>query len=215
MGVVPVKKSKKLARKARPAPTVRVQDGLRPKQQRFIAEYLIDHNARQAAIRAGYSPKTAGAIGSENLTKPAIVEAIIAGMRQLIDQPMAEAERIVLEAGRLALSDVRHLFDEAGNLRPVNELGDDIAAAVASVEVIERRTGKDRDEVEVTRKVRLWDKNAALGFLGKHHKLLTDKIESSVTHNLPPVRSMSTEALEAELLAAADAIRARQALDKR
>jgi phage terminase small subunit len=49
---------------------------LNPRQQRFVDEYLIDLNATAAAIRAGYSPKTARAIGAENLTKPDIAEAI-------------------------------------------------------------------------------------------------------------------------------------------
>ena len=49
---------------------------LRPKQQRFIEEYLIDLNATQAAIRAGYSEKTACSIGEENLRKPDIKQAI-------------------------------------------------------------------------------------------------------------------------------------------
>lgn len=49
---------------------------LTPKQQRFVDEYLVDLNATQAAIRAGYSAKTAYSIGSENLTKPEIAAAI-------------------------------------------------------------------------------------------------------------------------------------------
>lgn len=56
---------------------------LTPKQARFVAEYLVDLNATQAALRAGYSARTAAAIGAENLTKPEISEAIRA----------AEAER--------------------------------------------------------------------------------------------------------------------------
>ena len=51
-------------------------DGLTDKQQRFAEEYLIDLNATQAAIRAGYSEKTSGAIGRENLQKPIIQESI-------------------------------------------------------------------------------------------------------------------------------------------
>lgn len=51
---------------------------LRPKQQKFVDEYLIDLNATQAAIRAGYSKRTARFIGSENLTKPDIAAAIAA-----------------------------------------------------------------------------------------------------------------------------------------
>ena len=49
---------------------------LTDKQQRFVAEYLVDQNATQAAIRAGYSKKTAGQVGFENLKKPEIAEAI-------------------------------------------------------------------------------------------------------------------------------------------
>lgn len=49
---------------------------LTPKQKRFVDEFLIDLNATQAAIRAGYSEKTAGSIGSENLTKPEILDAL-------------------------------------------------------------------------------------------------------------------------------------------
>jgi len=60
--------------------------GLTPKQARFVAEYLIDLNATQAAIRAGYSPKTAFAIGSENLRKPLVAEAIKAGQAEVSKQ---------------------------------------------------------------------------------------------------------------------------------
>ena len=51
---------------------------LTPKQQRFVEEYLVDLNATQAAIRAGYSAKTAGEIGYENLKKPQIADAVAA-----------------------------------------------------------------------------------------------------------------------------------------
>ncbi len=54
-----------------------------PKQQRFVEEYLVDHNATQAAIRAGYSEKTAYSIGHENLKKPEIAAAIAAGEARL------------------------------------------------------------------------------------------------------------------------------------
>ncbi len=47
-----------------------------PKQERFCQEFLIDLNATQAAIRAGYSPRTAGKIGSENLQKPEIQDCL-------------------------------------------------------------------------------------------------------------------------------------------
>ena len=55
---------------------------LTAKQQRFVAEYLIDLNATQAAIRAGYSEKTAYSIGQENLTKPEIAAAVAAAQAE-------------------------------------------------------------------------------------------------------------------------------------
>lgn len=58
---------------------------LTAKQQRFCDEYLIDLNATQAAIRAGYSPKTARMIANENLTKPYI--------KEYIEKRMAEKEK--------------------------------------------------------------------------------------------------------------------------
>ncbi len=51
-----------------------------PKQARFVAEYLVDLNATQAAIRAGYSEKTAQMIGSENLAKPMVAAAVAAAV---------------------------------------------------------------------------------------------------------------------------------------
>ena len=56
---------------------------LTPKQQRFVEEYLIDLNATQAAIRAGYSEKTAKSVGHENLTKPDIAQESLSNKTQL------------------------------------------------------------------------------------------------------------------------------------
>lgn len=58
------------------------KDGLTPKQQMFVAEYLKDLNATQAAIRAGYSKKTAHVIGDENLKKPVIAAAVQKAMNE-------------------------------------------------------------------------------------------------------------------------------------
>ena len=72
--------------------TSKAQDGLNitPKQQRFVDEYLIDLNATQAAIRAGYSPKTANRKGNRLLSKVDI--------QQAIEQAKAEAEAMVNES---------------------------------------------------------------------------------------------------------------------
>ena len=68
---------------------------LTPKQQRFVEEYLIDLNATQAAIRAGYSEKTAREIGSENLTKPNIAKAIQEAQSRLSNKAQVTVEMVV------------------------------------------------------------------------------------------------------------------------
>jgi phage terminase small subunit len=95
---------------------VRTPNGLRPKQRRFVAEYLIDQNATQAASRAGYSVKTASAIGHENLRKPQIAQAISKGVRMLLDRPLSEAEKVIAEVKGIAHSDIRVLAN--GQIRP-------------------------------------------------------------------------------------------------
>lgn len=75
---------------------------LTPKQERFVAEYLIDLNATQAAIRAGYSEKTAGQAGFENLKKPEIADAIAAKAGKTAEKLDLSAERVL-----------RGLFEEA------------------------------------------------------------------------------------------------------
>ena len=65
------------------------------KQKRFVDEYLIDLNATQAAIRAGYSKDTARAIGAENLTKPYIQQAIEERIEQLHNERSADAQEII------------------------------------------------------------------------------------------------------------------------
>lgn len=65
------------------------------KQKRFCDEYLIDCNATQAAIRAGYSPKTAYSIGEENLKKPELKTYIDERLEQLHSEKTADAQEVL------------------------------------------------------------------------------------------------------------------------
>jgi len=69
--------------------------GLTEKQKRFCDEYLMDLNATQAAIRAGYSTKTAKSIGQENLTKPYLKTYIGERLKQLEDERIARADEVL------------------------------------------------------------------------------------------------------------------------
>ena len=78
---------------------------LTPKQEKFIQEYLVDLNATQAAIRAGYSEKTARYIGQENLTKPVIQEAVQEARGKQQERTEVTADLIVKELFKIAMND--------------------------------------------------------------------------------------------------------------
>lgn len=131
---------------------------LTAKQQKFADEYLIDLNATQAAIRAGYSSKTAKEIGCENLTKPNICAYIDERMVILSRRTGVNQERIMRELARVAFLDPTKLVDMDSTALK-EDTSDDDRAAIASVKV---KTMKgDVDMVE--REVKFADKLKALG----------------------------------------------------
>jgi len=134
-------------------------------------------NATDAAKRAGYSEKTAYSIGNENLSKPEIAEYINKSLKKRLDGLEISQERVLNEMARVAFCDIRNLFDESGNLRPIHDLDDDTARAVASFEIVAVR-GAD-GETEYLKKVKSADKMRGLEMLGKYLALFTDKHEHS------------------------------------
>lgn len=162
---------------------------LTDKQTRFVAEYLKDLNATQAAIRAGYSEDSAGAIGHENLTKPEIVAEIAAGKARQLAKAEITAVRVLEEIGRLSFSNVQSLFDEQGNLKPIQDLTRDEAACIASLEVVKKNAEAGDGKIDVIHKLKVWDKTRSLEMLAKHFALLTDRIEHGgeilIKHELP------------------------------
>ena len=146
---------------------------LAPMQSVFVQEYLIDLNATQAAIRAGYSAKTAEQQGYQLLQKPSVQAAIAARQKERGERTSVTADRVLLEAARLALFDPRKLFNDDGSPKGITELDDDTAAAVAGIEVVEQfeGSGKDRVFVGYLKKYRIADKNSALEKLFRHHGL--------------------------------------------
>ena len=138
---------------------------LTPKQQKFVDEYLIDLNATQAAIRAGYSAKTAGWIGQKLVAKSHISESIRKRRDALSKKTEVSQERIVLEMKRLALFDVRNFFRDDGTPIPIKELSDDAAAAIVGFDVVS--IGNAESGVGQVIKYKLPDKNKSLENLAK------------------------------------------------
>lgn len=123
---------------------------LTDKQQRFVAEYLVDLNATQAAIRAGYSARTAGSVGGENLKKPEIAAAIQAAMNKRAERTQVDADYV--------LRTIVDTIERCKQAEPVRD-----------------RDGETTGEYKFDASAVL--KGAEL--LGKHLRMFTDKTEVS------------------------------------
>ncbi len=170
------------------------ENELTAKQRAFVREYLIDLNATQAALRAGYSEATAKDIGCENLAKPNIKAAIDAAMKIRADRTDITADRVLKELAKIGFADIRkaikwqsHLINEEDNpeggdiaviktivtnqveLVGSEDLDDDTAAAIS--EISQNTAGGI--------KLKLHDKRAALVDIGKHLGMFKEQVEHS------------------------------------
>lgn len=151
------------------------------KQKRFVREFLIDRNATQAAIRAGYSAHSAAVCGSKMLKVPKIRAAIESAEAERSKRTEITADRVLQELWRIATSDIAKAFDEKGSLLPVHLMPPEARAALAGVETEELFEGQGEERVQtgLSRKVKHWDKVKALELAGKHLGMWRDKVEVS------------------------------------
>jgi len=146
---------------------------LTKKQKAFVQEYLIDLNATQAAIRAGYSTASARQIADENMSKPDIKNAIEKALAERSKRTGVNADRIVQELAKIAFinpTDVINM-DEATVKGEANR---DDTAAISSVKV---KTIPTDDGNITEREIKTYDKIKALELLGKHIGMFTDKFK--------------------------------------
>ncbi len=146
---------------------------LTKKQQLFVDEYLIDLNATQAAIRAGYSTQTAYSIGEENLKKPEIKNSIEKALAERSRRTGISADRIINELARIAFVNPADIinFDEATVKDTATR---DDTATISSVKV---KTIPTEDGDITEREVKTYDKIKALELLGKHLGMFSDKFK--------------------------------------
>ncbi|MDB2118960.1 MULTISPECIES: terminase small subunit [Clostridium] len=150
---------------------------LTEKQKRFVEEYLIDLNATQAAIRAGYSPNTAKDIGCENLAKPNIRACIDKEIAERSKRTGINQDRVIRELARLAFVNANDVIDmEEATLK--DGATEDDTAAIASVKV---KTIPTKEGEGIEREIKLTDKLKALELLGKHLGMFKDKVEIDAT----------------------------------
>ena len=152
-------------------------DGLTQRKALFVAEYRKDLNATKAAIRAGYSPKTANQAGARLLVDVKIRKVLARHTQESLDDAGVSADRVLKEIARLAFSDVRSLFDAQGNLKPLHTLTDHEAAAIASCEVIIKNAEAGDGHMDRVYKLKVWDKPKNLEMLAKHLGLLIERVQ--------------------------------------
>lgn len=152
------------------------------KHKLFAMHYALTGVAEDSALKAGFTKSTSHSksykwVGqSRNESFYPELYDLVEEIKVTHIQPKLEkqfnitADRVLTELARLGFSDVRQLFNDEGALKPINELTDDVAACVSSVEVEELFDGGGKDKVQIgfTKKIKLWDKKGSLEMLGKH-----------------------------------------------
>ena len=170
------------------------------KQKRFVDEYLVDFNATQAALRAGYSKKTANTIAAQNLAKLSIQTEISRRQKDLQRRTEVSQDRVVKELARVAFSnatnavqvqprtivgaDGKEIVIQTVVLTATAELTDDQRAAISQI-----KQGANGIEIK------MYDKLKALELLGRHIGMFNDKLELKATVTENPFAGLSTDEL--------------------
>lgn len=141
------------------------------RERLFVSAMIANGgNKTKAAITAGYSERTAGQIGSELSRRPAVIKLLNEQRDAKAHQFDLTTDSVIAELSKIVHADPRKLFGEDGRMLPPSQWPDEMAGAIASVEVEELfdGTGKDRKWTGYTKKVKLWDKNSGIDKAMKH-----------------------------------------------
>ena len=150
------------------------KEAMSPKHQLFVDEYLKDRNATQAAIRAGYSPKSAKVTACRLLTNANVKAEIARRIDAYTRTAGIQVVDLLLEMKAIAFSDLRQLFDDDGKPFDPSMWPEEAAKAVAAFDVAGKRDlGSDGEPIRLTWKIRLHDKQKALFTLLEFLRLLS------------------------------------------
>lgn len=159
---------------------------LTPRQERFVEEYMIDSNATQAAIRAGYAVKGAEVTGCKLLRVPKVQALVDQKRTALAKRTEVSAERVIAEYCKIAFADMKDyvtIETATGNVRlDFSKIPAGGTAAIAEITQEEYTDGVGEAAREVKRtKFKLHDKLRALDALAKHLGLFVDRSEEELT----------------------------------
>jgi phage terminase small subunit len=152
---------------------------LSAKARRFVAEYLVDLNATQAAIRAGYSPKTARQIGSQNLSKLDIQSAIAAGQAAHFERLALAADEAMRVNAAIVRFDPIALQDDAGNYRTLKQIPAAARRCLRRIRIHKLNLTTGDGQTDTVIDYEFLDKHAALDRDYKRLGLLKERLEIS------------------------------------
>lgn len=138
---------------------------LNPKQKLFVAHYIVSLNAKQSAIKAGYSENTAEMQGSRLMSYDKVSKAVALGTAKTLEKVAFTADEVIEGFARIARQDPRKLFKD-GKLIPIHELDDDTALTISGLDFV--TVGEGTDAVAILSKVKHDDRTASLKALANH-----------------------------------------------
>ncbi|EKM6336589.1 TPA: terminase small subunit [Pseudomonas aeruginosa] len=143
---------------------------LTKKQRLFVDEYLLDLNATQAAIRAGYSTRRAAEIGYQLLQRPEVAQAIQAAMAERSKRTEVEADYVIRRLREIDEMDVLDILEDDGSFRSIRDWPKAWRQFLSGIEIAELFEGRgdDRRIAGVLRKVKWPDKLRNLELLSRH-----------------------------------------------
>ena len=151
------------------------------KEKRFVQEYLIDLDVERAAIAAGYSKSLAASKAYQWVSNSKVKSHVFMAIKKAFAKREARTEitqdQVLREYAKLAFLNPKHFFRDTGDLIPVHELPDEVAAALSGMDVSEI-IGKD-GPIGTLKKIKFSDKKGALDSVGKHLGMFIEKVQHS------------------------------------
>jgi phage terminase small subunit len=179
---------------------------LTPKQQRFVAEFLVDLNATKAYIRAGYSAKGAQQSASRLLLNAVVQAAVTARQTVQLERADLKKERVLEEYRRIAFLDPRGFWEKveergvAGpvtvvRLKAIVDLDAEHAACLASFEAVIKNVAAGDGQTDLVHKIKFWSKIDALDALAAHFGIVGGIVE---VRDLSAILTRARDRLAAE-----------------
>lgn len=143
------------------------------KQERFVEEYLIDLNAKQAAIRAGYKPNNADVVGYQLLQKTSVKNAVEKAMAERSRRTGINQDRVLYELAKMAFVNISDVID-LDNASVKEDAAEEDLACIQAVKIKPNEFGTERE-------IKMYDKKASLELLGRHLGMFKDNIKLDIT----------------------------------